>query len=71
MTELIGKTLGRYQIQSLLGEGGMATVYKALDTHLEREVAVKIIRSAAFSPEVLALDHPRSDHNSCNSSSRN
>lgn len=31
----------------------MATVYKALDTRLEREVAIKLIRRSAFPPEML------------------
>jgi serine/threonine protein kinase len=44
MSGLIGQKLGRYQILEMIGEGGMATVYKAHDTHLGREVAVKIIR---------------------------
>jgi len=53
MTNLIGLSLGRYHILEQLGEGGMATVYKAFDTRLEREVAVKIIRKDVFSPVVL------------------
>jgi raffinose/stachyose/melibiose transport system substrate-binding protein len=53
MSNLIGQSLGRYQILEQLGEGGMATVYKAFDTRLERDVAVKIIRRAAFPPEQL------------------
>ncbi|MFL7871197.1 MAG: bifunctional serine/threonine-protein kinase/formylglycine-generating enzyme family protein [Anaerolineales bacterium] len=47
---LIGRTLGRYQILELLGAGGMATVYKADDTRLERQVAIKVIRREVFSP---------------------
>ena len=53
MTSLIGQSLGRYKILEQLGEGGMATVYKAFDTGLERNVAVKIIRLGAFPPEQL------------------
>ena len=46
---------GRYEIQQLLGEGGMGAVYKALDTELDRVVAVKVIRpELAGRPEVLA-----------------
>ena len=51
MSVLIGQNLGRYQILELLGEGGMATVYKAYDTRLEREVAIKVIRREAFPPD--------------------
>jgi serine/threonine protein kinase len=43
MTEIIGRNLGRYHILEQLGEGGMASVYKAMDTVLKREVAVKVI----------------------------
>ncbi len=40
----IGKSLGgRYQIESLLGQGGMSAVYKATDPNLKRTVAVKLI----------------------------
>jgi eukaryotic-like serine/threonine-protein kinase len=42
--DLIGQTLGRYQITSQLGEGGMATIYKAFDAELERYVAIKVLR---------------------------
>lgn len=53
MSSLIGHSLGRYHIIEQLGQGGMATVYKAYDTRLERDVAVKIIRKGAFPPEQL------------------
>jgi predicted Ser/Thr protein kinase len=40
----IGKTIGgRYQVEELLGQGGMSAVYKASDPNLRRAVAVKII----------------------------
>jgi len=53
MTNLIGHSIGRYHILEKLGEGGMAVVYKAYDMHLERDVAIKLIRRNAFSPDVL------------------
>ena len=53
MPDLIGKSLGRYHILEQLGEGGMATVYKAFDTRLEREVAVKVIRTERLTIETI------------------
>lgn len=43
MTELTGQNLGRYHILAQLGEGGMASVYEAVDTVLKRRVAIKVI----------------------------
>ena len=48
MQNLTGQSIDRYQILEQIGEGGMAVVYKAYDTRLQTEVALKIIRSDAF-----------------------
>jgi len=70
MSITIGKQLGSHEITALLGKGGMGEVYRARDTKLKREVAIKILpeeflrdpdRVSRFQreAEVLAsLNHP-------------
>jgi serine/threonine protein kinase len=43
LAELIGKTLGHYRILEIVGQGGMATVYKAEDLSNEKICAVKVM----------------------------
>ena len=46
------QTIGRYQLQEKLGQGGMGIVYRAFDTLIERVVAIKVISSPAdLTPE--------------------
>src|SRR3954467_6819192 len=70
MSLISGTKLGPYEIQSALGAGGMGEVYRARDTRLQRDVAVKILpESFAREPDrlhrfeqearaVAALNHP-------------
>jgi len=43
MTDLVGRTLGQYKILAEIGHGGMADVYRAIQTSIGREVAIKVM----------------------------
>src|SRR5258706_6575710 len=51
MAELIGQRLGQYEITGFLGEGGMATVYRARQTSIQRDVALKVIEASLSDDE--------------------
>ena len=67
---MIGQTLSHYHIIEKIGEGGMGEVYRAEDTNLSREVAIKVLpdrftedpqRLARFEREaqlLASLNHP-------------
>jgi len=45
---MVGTTLGSYRIESRIGAGGMGVVYKAVDTRLDRPVAIKVMPASAL-----------------------
>ncbi|MBI4955710.1 MAG: protein kinase [Myxococcales bacterium] len=64
-----GDSFERYTVESVLGQGGMGTVYRALDSRLERRVALKVISEGLAGEDAdarllrearaaAALDHP-------------
>jgi len=69
---MIGKTLSHYKVIEKIGQGGMGEVYRAEDTNLSREVAIKVLpkqftqdpqRLARFEREaklLASLNHPNS-----------
>jgi len=52
--QLVGAQLGNYEIQSLLGSGGMASVYRGFDRNLRRPVAIKVLSALATQPDFAA-----------------
>jgi serine/threonine protein kinase len=55
---LIGKTLAHYEITAKLGQGGMGEVYRARDTKLGRDVAIKVLpREMSDDPERVSRFH--------------
>ena len=69
MSLAAGDRLGPYEIESLLGAGGMGEVYRARDLRLDRTVAIKVLSAQADSPAarerferearaVSSLNHP-------------
>ena len=42
----VGERLGHYEIAALIGKGGMGEVYRARDTKLDRDVAIKVLPAA-------------------------
>jgi serine/threonine protein kinase len=67
--ESLPKSFGRYRVVSMLGKGGFGAVYRAVDSQLQRDVAIKVTHGSLLDPSlrdnflteariVAALDHP-------------
>jgi serine/threonine-protein kinase len=58
MSSIIGREIGIYRITERLGQGGMGTVFKAVDTTLDRVVALKVLNpEVADTPELVQRFH--------------
>jgi eukaryotic-like serine/threonine-protein kinase len=72
-----GDCIGPYRVLARLGEGGMGEVYRARDTALNRDVAIKVLpeafandpdrlaRSTREAQTLAALNRPNIAHNAC------
>jgi len=55
VSQWIGRRIGVYHLQALLGKGGMGEVYRVRDTRLGRDVAIKVLpRALTSDPDRLA-----------------
>ena len=54
--------IGKYQVQGVLGQGGMGTVYRAFDPAIQRNVAIKTVVKSALDPADLQYALSRFRH---------